>query len=134
MAANVNPSVIPVIKYRDASSAIPWLQRAFGLTRHLVVEGDGGRIGHAELARPGGMVMLGSRTAPDPRNPWAAASGGVYVVVPDVDAHHAAAKAAGAEVVIAPRDTDYGAREYTARDCEGNLWSFGSYDPWAAGS
>jgi uncharacterized glyoxalase superfamily protein PhnB len=131
MATSVNPSVIPVIKYQDASDAIGWLQRAFGLTRHLVVEAEGSRIGHAELARPGGMVMLGSRTEPDPKNPWAAAPGGVYVVVPDVDAHHAQAKAAGAEIVIAPRDTDYGAREYSARDLEGNLWSFGTYEPWA---
>jgi uncharacterized glyoxalase superfamily protein PhnB len=28
------------------------------------------------------------------------------------------------------RDTEYGAREYSARDPEGNLWSFGTYDPW----
>jgi uncharacterized glyoxalase superfamily protein PhnB len=26
-------------------------------------------------------------------------------------------------------DTDHGAREYVARDPEGNLWSFGSYRP-----
>jgi hypothetical protein len=25
----------------------------------------------------------------------------------------------------------YGSREYSARDCEGNLWSFGTYDPYA---
>ena len=24
---------------------------------------------------------------------------------------------------------DYGSREYSARDLEGNLWSFGTYDP-----
>jgi uncharacterized glyoxalase superfamily protein PhnB len=26
-------------------------------------------------------------------------------------------------------DQDYGSREYTARDPEGNLWSFGTYRP-----
>jgi hypothetical protein len=26
---------------------------------------------------------------------------------------------------------DYGSREYGARDLEGNLWSFGTYDPYA---
>jgi hypothetical protein len=25
-----------------------------------------------------------------------------------------------------------GAREYSARDCGGHLWSFGTYDPWKA--
>ena len=27
----------------------------------------------------------------------------------------------------------YGYREYSARDLEGNLWSFGTYDPYTAG-
>ncbi|MGH6622275.1 MAG: VOC family protein, partial [Alphaproteobacteria bacterium] len=26
---------------------------------------------------------------------------------------------------------DYGGRLYVCRDPEGNVWSFGSYDPWA---
>ncbi len=55
-----------------------------------------------------------------------------YVVVADADAHHARAAAAGAEVLEAPADRPYGGREYLARDPEGNLWSFGTYDPWAA--
>ncbi len=25
---------------------------------------------------------------------------------------------------------DYGGRNYTCVDPEGNLWNFGSYDPW----
>ena len=31
-----------------------------------------------------------------------------------------------------PADQDYGGRLYAARDPEGQLWNFGSYDPWAA--
>ncbi len=56
------------------------------------------------------------------------------MVVPDADAHHARAAAAGAAVLEAPADRLYGGREYVARDPEGNLWSFGTYDPWAAGT
>ncbi|MGH2960652.1 MAG: VOC family protein, partial [Solirubrobacterales bacterium] len=26
-------------------------------------------------------------------------------------------------------DTDYGSRDYSARDPEGNMWSFGTYLP-----
>jgi uncharacterized glyoxalase superfamily protein PhnB len=37
--------------------------------------------------------------------------------------------AAGAEVVMPLTDQDYGSRDYTARDPEGNLWSFGTYLP-----
>jgi uncharacterized glyoxalase superfamily protein PhnB len=29
------------------------------------------------------------------------------------------------------QDTDYGSREYAARDPEGNEWSFGTYQPFA---
>jgi uncharacterized glyoxalase superfamily protein PhnB len=28
-------------------------------------------------------------------------------------------------------DQDYGGRGYSCRDPEGNVWSFGSYDPFA---
>ncbi|WP_407646997.1 VOC family protein [Actinacidiphila soli] len=37
--------------------------------------------------------------------------------------------AAGAEVVMPLTDQVYGSRDYTARDPEGNLWSFGTYLP-----
>lgn len=28
------------------------------------------------------------------------------------------------------RDTDYGSREFSFRDPEGQLWNVGTYDPW----
>ena len=63
-------------------------------------------------------------TAPPP------GSGAVYVVVKDdIDTHHDRAKAAGAQIVYGPADQDYGSRDYSARDPEGNLWSFGTYAP-----
>jgi uncharacterized glyoxalase superfamily protein PhnB len=27
---------------------------------------------------------------------------------------------------------DYGGRDYTCRDPEGHVWTFGTYDPWEA--
>jgi uncharacterized glyoxalase superfamily protein PhnB len=39
---------------------------------------------------------------------------------------------AGATVVRELEEMDYGSREYSVRDPEGNLWSFGTYDPFAA--
>jgi uncharacterized glyoxalase superfamily protein PhnB len=47
----------------------------------------------------------------------------------DVDAHHARARAAGAEIVRALADTGYGTREYAARDLDGHYWYFGNYRP-----
>ena len=57
------------------------------------------------------------------------ASQGVYVAVEDADAHYERAKAAGAEIMREIENTDYGSREYTARDLEGHVWSFGTYRP-----
>ena len=58
-----------------------------------------------------------------------AISQSIYVAITGVDAHHHRAKEAGAEIVIELHDTDYGSRDYTARDPEGNVWSFGTYLP-----
>ncbi len=53
----------------------------------------------------------------------------LYLIVADPDAHHARAVAAGATVTRELVDTDYGSREYSILDPEGNGWSFGTYDP-----
>jgi uncharacterized glyoxalase superfamily protein PhnB len=80
------------------------------------------------------MVMLGqydggSWLGGRPMEPLAS-SVSIYVVVGDPDAHYARAKKAGAAIVRDITDEDYGSREYSARDLEGNLWSFGTYDPY----
>jgi uncharacterized glyoxalase superfamily protein PhnB len=56
-----------------------------------------------------------------------------YVYVNDIDAHFARSQAAGAEIVVPLKETDYGSREYSARDLEGHLWHFGTYLPETAG-
>jgi uncharacterized glyoxalase superfamily protein PhnB len=50
-------------------------------------------------------------------------------VVDDLDGHYARAKAAGAEIIMEPHDTEYGSRDYAARDIEGHQWYFGTYAP-----
>jgi uncharacterized glyoxalase superfamily protein PhnB len=132
-----SPNIFPALRYRDASAAIDWLGRAFGFEAKAVHRSDGGVVEHAELQLGAGLIMLGQHREdgwfggePDPR----ASTVGIYAVVDDVDAHHDRAKAAGAEIVRDLTDQDYGSREYSARDLEGNLWSFGTYDPYAAGS
>jgi uncharacterized glyoxalase superfamily protein PhnB len=54
----------------------------------------------------------------------------VYIVVPDADAVHARAVAAGAVISTPLHDTDYGSRDFTVKDPEGNSWLVGTYDPW----
>jgi uncharacterized glyoxalase superfamily protein PhnB len=132
-------TVIPGLRYHDAPAAIEWLCRAFGFERQLVVPGEGGTIAHAQLRFGNGMIMLGSagkhgggydELVKTPRETGVATQG-TYVIVEDPDAHYREAVAAGAEIVLDLVDQDYGGRGYTCRDLEGNVWSFGDYDPWA---
>ena len=124
------------IAYADGRAAVDWLQRAFGLEPQLVVPGDDGGVAHAELRCEGesAVVMLHGASAVSQLGVGSArrlggTSGGVYLVVADPNAHHARARAAGAEVVRPLETMDYGSREYSCRDLEGNLWSFGTYRP-----
>ena len=134
MSENTAPMVWPTLRARDARGLIRFLVEGFGF-EETAVYGEGDQVGHAELLWPaGGGIMLGSagsaenesRAADDP---WALRPGssGIYVVTEDVDALFARAVAAGAGVLRAPEDTEYGSRECAVRDPEGNRWSFGTY-------
>jgi uncharacterized glyoxalase superfamily protein PhnB len=120
-------SVFPSLRYNDARRAIEWLEEAFGFKPGMVVDGEDGTIAHAELTYGGGMIMLGTQR--DDSYGSHVGQGWQYVVVEDADEHYARAKAAGAEIVRPLEDQDYGSRDYSARDFEGNLWSFGTYRP-----
>jgi uncharacterized glyoxalase superfamily protein PhnB len=127
--AGVNGQVVyPALRYRDAPRAIRFLEEAFGFRQHFVAPGPGDTIAHAQLTYGDGMVMLGSQgqgeAVFDKTGPVS-----IYLVVTDPDGHHRRAVKAGAEVVVELRDEDYGSRGYSARDPEGNLWSFGTYQP-----
>ncbi len=122
--------VIPTLRYQDAKGAIDFLESAFGFERKAVMENEDGTIGHAELTHGRGMVMIGSAGLGDPQFDTGHAS--IYVVVADPDALHDRARAAGADIARELADMDYGSREFSARDPEGNVWTFGTYDPFAA--
>jgi len=133
--------IIPNLRYTDAPRAIDFLCAAFGFERRAVYpdENNPRIIQHAQLTWHDRMVMISSaldtehvraakmKTAAEAGGPTV----GLYFIVEDVDAHAAHARAAGAEIIDGPDDKGYGGRGYSARDPEGNVWSFGSYDPWA---
>ena len=123
------PNIFPALRYRNGAAAVDWLGRAFGFEKHMVVPGVEGNVAHAEMKLGSGMIMVGSGKHDGPDDPWGTVQQGVYVQVDDVDAHYARARAAGAEIVRPLQDTDYGSREYSVRDPEGHLWSFGTYLP-----
>jgi uncharacterized glyoxalase superfamily protein PhnB len=124
------PQVWPTLRARDARALIRFLVDAFGF-EETVVYGEGERVDHAQLSWPeGGGIMLGSVREPGPgevASPTLPGTFGAYVVTAEPDALHDRAKAAGAEIITAPHDTDYGSRDFAVRDPEGNRWSFGTY-------
>jgi uncharacterized glyoxalase superfamily protein PhnB len=132
----MSQSIYPALRYRDAHEAARWLADAFGFERVNVYEDGNGGVVHAEMRFRDSLIMLGqvrepaegeySAIAPPPGQT------ALYAVVEDPDAHHDRANAAGAEIVGGLCDQDYGSREYTARDLDGNIWTFGTYDPTAA--
>jgi len=133
--------IIPNLRYADALKGIDFLCTAFGFERKAVYlsEDDPQRVQHAQLVWADRIVMVYSvndtefaraakmRTVAQAGGPTI----GLYLIVEDVDAHAERARRAGAEIFLEPRDQPYGGRGYSARDPEGNVWSFGSYDPWA---
>jgi len=130
MTVATTQSIYASIRYREAMAAIDFLERAFGFERGDVHQGEDGAVHHAELRFAGEWIMLGSTSSgSDGRLDLPSGPTWIYVVVDDPDAHYERAVAAGAEVVRDLKDEDYGSRGYTARDPEGNVWSFGTYRP-----
>jgi uncharacterized glyoxalase superfamily protein PhnB len=123
--------VFPILPYPDPRAAIGWLARAFGAVATAVHPPEEDQpLAHAEVRVGEGLVMLDRAGRIDGPAP---ASGPVwlYVVVPDPDALHDRAAAAGAEIVMGMTDQPYGSREFICRDPGGNLWCFGTYRPEA---
>lgn len=129
----MSQTMFPFLRYKDAKAAITWLCDAFGFERLAVYE-SGDYVDHAELAFGDSVVMLGSKRDGGPitmlsPDQAGGVTAGIYVAVSDADQHHNRALAAGARIVRPLEDQDYGSRDYSCLDPEGNLWSFGTYVP-----
>ena len=99
---NDKAMIFPALKYDDAPGAVAWLQKAFGFAEHAVHKGPDGGIAHAEMKLGNAMIMFGSTGKPDPANPWSTERMGIYMCVPDIDAHYARAVVYG----VQPRPGD----------------------------
>lgn len=131
------PAVIPMIAYENGLAALEWLTRAFGFRERTRMVAPDGRLSHGEMDAGDGLIMLAT-PSPHYRGPRRHAEDcilvrrwsdvpfiidGVAVYVPDVDAHYASAKSAGAFILSEPTDDGHG-RAYRAEDFEGHRWMF----------
>jgi len=120
----------PILRYRNAADALEWLEAAFGFSTIDVHRSEDGGIVHAEVGYGDGIVMVSDEPqGGDPDHGEHAGRGWVYIVTDQPDALFERATGAGAEVVRPIGDEDYGSRDFSVRDPEGNIWSFGTYGP-----
>ncbi len=109
-----------------------WLEDVLGCERREDYRDDDGNVVHAELDFRGAVVMLSSAgVGREPFRTLAAGGRLVYCALDEVDSLYERARAAGADAAVEIMDTDYGSRDFTLRDPEGNLWAFGTYRPQA---
>lgn len=118
---------LTLLVYRDIDAAQRHLVDVFGLVAGQLTRDREGRVVHGEVFAGDGVIWMHPESEEyrlaSPMTSGTA-SHCMAVDVDDVDAHHARAVAAGAEVVYGPAEMPYGVREYAARDSEGGLWSF----------
>ena len=121
--------VYPSLTYRDLEAALEFLEKAFGLEPEVLGTDEQGAIRHAAVRHGEGLVLL-QPDLPDQLHGTHLGQGWVYVAVTDPDGHFERARAAGATMLGEPHDALEGRmRGYSARDLEGNLWSFGTDRP-----
>lgn len=135
------PSVMPMMRYRDVAAAIDWLVQAFGFDKHMVVKGEDGQVIYAQLTFGDGLVMVGpvgesdfDRLMTQPDEVGGAETQTCYLAVENADWFFNKAKTASAEIVLDLKSDASGGRGFAAKDPEGHVWNFGTYDPWAAGA
>lgn len=124
--------VIPELAYIDVAAAADWLCAAFGFSLRFRF---GGHRAQLNIGDGGAMVVMER----DPGRPLpAAAEHSVMVRVDDLDAHFARARAAGATILTAPQDYEYGERQYSVADIGGHRWTFSQsihdFDPATFGA
>ena len=122
--SSVATQIIPYLFYQDVPAALDWLACAFGFVEELRHPTPSGM--HAQMTFHGQRIMMGQGgkdwRMKSPRETQSATMG-VFVYLAEVDAHYEHARDAGAEIVQAPYDEDYG-RTYTVRDLDGHPWFF----------
>jgi PhnB protein len=119
------PRVSPYLLYEDAAAAVDYLQRTFGFELRRSEIGGAGRTHYEVLLGEDGLVMLGQAGEgfASPRTLGSFPPSMIHVYVDDVEALHARAMEAGAEIA-ALELSPAGDRRFTATDPEGQIWVF----------
>lgn len=120
-------TLTPFLVCRPARAAIDFYTAVFGATVTERMDGPDGTVLHAELDLGQGRLQLGDPSPTyglvEPSPGRATVSSSVCIYVPDVDAVHAAAVAAGASVREEPATFVTGDRFASVIDPFGHRWA-----------
>lgn len=119
-------TITPYLTVHDADAALAFYATAFGAVEVMrVTMPDARTVGHAEV-RIGDATVYLSDEFPEMGVTSPRTLGGtsvtLHLTVADVDRVHAAAVAAGADLITPPEDQPHGARHGTVRDPFGHRW------------
>ncbi len=121
MAVSYKPAdtqnVIPYLVVADPEKELAFVKGVFGAREMHVSRDPGGRIAHGQVKIGDSVVMMGQAGEQWPPLPSA-----IYLYLPDVDAAHERALAAGATSVMQPADQFYGDRNAGVKDSNGVQW------------
>jgi uncharacterized glyoxalase superfamily protein PhnB len=111
-------TVTPYLVARGADKVIEFAKKAFGaeLSFEPMTRPDG-KIMHADLKVGDSHVMISEATDEHPAMPCM-----VHLYVPNIDAVHQRAVAAGGTSTMPPTDMFYGDRSSGVKDPSGNHW------------
>ena len=129
MNSTPTPAVVPILVYEDIEAAHDFLVGTFGLASGGLHRLDDGTVVHGEVRNGDAPIWLHQVAADaEMASPHQASTshGGLSVRIPEVDAHYARVKSAGARIESEPTDQPYGLREYGVRDLENHRWWFSS--------
>jgi len=125
---NTIHEVFAYLTVHDSAAAIRFYQQAFGAEEIFRLSEPSGRVGHAQL-KLGPTVLMLADEYPEYGIQGPRTLGGagfrMHLHVDDADALIDRAVAAGATLIMPPRDQFYGERSGRVRDPFGHEWLIG---------
>ena len=91
----MTPTMYPYLSYRDAASALRFLEEAFGFTTNVRWDAPDGTVQHAKATFGDGALMMGTAEHQSAPLEGARVDQGVYSYFEDIDAHFEVAQAQG---------------------------------------
>jgi PhnB protein len=115
-------TVTPYLTVKGADELLAFIKHVFEAEELACHRGEHGIVMNAAVRIGDSTIELSEATSE-----WRAAPSALHIYVPDCDATHARAVAAGATVLHGPIDQEYGERSSAVRDLAGNSWYIATY-------